>query len=83
MKLSEQHKTSPAAGVERLEYRCTSCQQGNYHFDKHSDRIEQNSQLPHKCTHCGSLVYFSIPYPALRYKGRVFVDWETIRGINV
>ncbi|MEL7291526.1 MAG: hypothetical protein AAGJ88_04315 [Pseudomonadota bacterium] len=83
MKLSENHETKPLSDVERVEYRCTECKQGYYHFDKDSKRIEQHNQMPHKCTHCGKQTFFTIPYPALRYKGRVFVDWETVRGTPI
>ncbi len=81
MKLSKDHVLKPANGVDRLEYRCTECQQGYYHFDKDAERLNKHNQLPHKCTNCSKQVYFTMPYPALFYKGRVFVDWETVRGM--
>ena len=81
MKLSQNHETKGINGVERVEFRCTVCEQGYFHFDKESKRIGEHNQLPHKCTNCGEQVFFTIPYPTLRYKGRIFADWETIRAL--
>lgn len=83
MKLSKSHVLKSVAGVERVDYLCSECQQGYYRFDKDSARIKEHNQMPHKCTHCGKQTFFTIPYPALHYKGRVFVDWETVRGTPI
>lgn len=68
--------------VERVEYPC-KCKRGVYRFDPNGKRLSKNNQLPHVCSHCGAKVYFSIPYPALKYRERIFVDWGTIRGVNI
>ncbi len=69
--------------VERIEYRCQRCEAGVYRFNRDGRRIDANKQLPHSCNVCGHEVYFSIPYPALRYRGRLFVDWQTVRSQSV
>ncbi|MDC5870222.1 hypothetical protein OPW39_15550 [Vibrio europaeus] len=69
--------------VERIEYPCSTCGHGYYHFNPKGERIEKHNQMQHNCTHCNSVTFFTIPYPALRYKGRVFVDWQTVRGLPV
>ncbi|WP_394239844.1 hypothetical protein [Vibrio astriarenae] len=66
--------------TERVEYPCERCDDGLYHYNAEGMRMSEHNQLPHACKKCGHEVYFSHPYPALRYKGRIFVDWETIRG---
>lgn len=82
MKLTKQHEMKPIADGQRLEYRCTNCDKGYYRFAKDMERLDKHNQMPHVCNNCGHQVYFVIPYPALYYKGRVFVDWETIRGLT-
>ncbi len=64
--------------VERVEFPC-QCGHGVYRYTA-SDEHTASHQLPHRCQQCNDLVYFAIPYPALRYKGRLFVDWETIKS---
>lgn len=59
--------------VERVEYLC-DCKQGYYHYATNEKRIEQHNQMPHRCTHCKKLVYFTVPYPHLRYKGKDFAS---------
>lgn len=67
--------------VERVEYSC-KCGEGYYRFDPDSERMGKHNQLPHRCTKCKELVYFTLPYPALRYKGRIFADWGTVRSLG-
>lgn len=67
--------------VERVEYPCSQCQKGVYRYQEQISKITEHNQLPHACNHCGHAVYFTVPYPALRYKNRLFVDFETIRSI--
>jgi hypothetical protein len=69
----------PIDSVERVEFAC-ECEKGVYRYNPDIKRISTHNQIPHSCNACGHIAYFTIPYPALRYKGRVFVDWETIRG---
>lgn len=76
-KTSEKRHYHEVNGIERVEYPC-KCGQGFYRYDPDGERSTHN-QLPHRCTKCNELVFFSILYPALRYKGRIFVDWETVR----
>ncbi len=69
----------PVHNIERVEYLC-QCGEGYYRYEPNGQRTTTHNQMPHRCTQCGQRVYFTIPYPALRYKGRIFVDWETVRG---
>ncbi|NOI41104.1 hypothetical protein F0251_22100 [Vibrio sp. 070316B] len=79
MRTNENRLFNNIEGVQRIEYAC-GCGKGYYRFRKDIERIEKHGQLPHTCTACQKLVYFVMPYPALSYKGRVFVDFDTIRG---
>lgn len=79
MRLNERHFVVLIDGVERVEFQCDMCGQGFYRYDKSGKHIGQHNQLSHVCSHCGHTAYFTVPYPALYYKGRVFVDLETIR----
>ncbi len=79
-KTSEKRHYHEVSGIERVEYPC-KCGQGFYRYDPDGERSVHN-QLPHRCTKCDGQVFFSIPYPALRYKGRIFVDWETVNNLN-
>ncbi|WP_240207701.1 hypothetical protein [Vibrio sp. CyArs1] len=79
MKNSDNRVYIKVDGVERVEYPC-SCNKGYFRYDPHSPKIEVHNQLPHLCTACGKQTYFTIPYPAIRYKNRIFADWQTLRG---
>jgi hypothetical protein len=69
------------AGVERVEYPCDKCNQGFYRFNPNGERIEKHNQMQHNCTVCDAVTFFTLPYPALKYKERIFCDWETVRGL--
>ncbi|ASJ41526.1 hypothetical protein (plasmid) [Vibrio vulnificus YJ016] len=77
---SDKRHYFPIGDVERVEYPCQKCNQGFYRYTPNGSRIEQHNQMHHNCTHCNAVTFFTIPYPALKYKNRIFVDWETIKG---
>ncbi len=84
MKLTKQHVLIQlGAEVSRLEYRCNVCTNGYYRYNPNASKKLIHNQHPHSCTSCGREVYFTFPYPALYYKHRIFVDWETIKGFNI
>lgn len=79
MKLTENHFTRPLKSALLVEYRC-DCGKGFYRVAQDEPRIQKHNQIPHKCTVCGKLVYFTAPYPLVRVKDESFVHWETLRG---
>lgn len=83
MAKQEQRMYKNVDQVERVEYPCNSCGVGFYRYEHTKKRIETHNQIPHTCNKCGAEVYFTLPYPALRYKGRIFVDWQTVRGLTL
>lgn len=66
--------------VERVEFKCATCTDGFYRYNPNKEHAPHYNQLAHTCNKCEALVYLAFPYPALRYKGRIFVDWNTIKG---
>lgn len=81
-KCSDNRVYLAVGGVERVEYPCQKCREGFYRFDPQGERKTTHNQMPHRCTSCKDVVYFTLPYPALRYKNRLFVDWQTVRGLS-
>lgn len=69
-------------GVERVEYKCPNCPDGLYRYSPNHNHAPTYSQLAHVCNKCGALTFLALPYPALRYKGRIFADWETMKGLT-
>ncbi len=67
--------------AQLVNARC-NCKQGVYHVSDSDKRIDTHNQIPHRCTNCNKLVYFTHPYPFVAVNGVKFVHWETIRGIN-
>lgn len=82
MHLTENHFTRPLKSALLVEYRC-DCEKGFYRVAKDVPRMTQHNQIPHKCTSCSKLVYFSVPYPLVRIKDKHFVHWETIQGERI
>lgn len=72
-------KSRPLAGVELVEYVC-SCGQGVYRVNTTLPRIKEHNQIPHQCNACQKVSYFTVPYPVLKVRGKIFVHWDTIRG---
>ncbi|NOI31804.1 hypothetical protein F0238_21210 [Vibrio coralliilyticus] len=66
-------------GVERVEFEC-DCGKGYFRYDPTLKRIPVHNQIPHSCNACGKRAYFTIPYPAIRYKNRIFADSLTLSG---
>ena len=80
MKLTDNHFTRPLKSALLVEYRC-DCGKGFYRVAKDEPRMQKHNQIPHKCTVCGKLSYFTAPYPLVRVNDQHdFVHWETIRG---
>ncbi len=81
-KQSDKRVYKPIESVDRVEFPC-ECKKGYYRYAPDGKRIQPHNQMQHNCTSCGAIAYFTIPYPALRYTNRIFVDWNTIKGNQV
>ena len=55
----------------RIEYVCDRCERGLYRLvSKTPVSADYVHKWQHRCTHCGDLAEFTLPYPLLRVNGQ-------------
>lgn len=67
----------------KIEYVCDRCELGVYRLVSKRP-IDSNYvyKWQHRCTHCGDLADFALPYPLIEVDGkpvsRMFLQWEAM-----
>ena len=67
----------------KIEYVCDRCERGVYRLvGKKPITIRYANKWQHRCTHCGDLAEFTLPYPLIEVDGktvsRLFVQHEAL-----
>ncbi|KFI12032.1 hypothetical protein F0223_23745 [Vibrio coralliilyticus] len=76
------HTFTPLKNAQLVDYHCR-CQKGVFHVDRSEKRLAEHNQIPHRCTACKALAYFTVPYPMVVVNEERFVHWETIKGEQI
>ena len=63
------HREIPAV---KIEYVCDRCERGVYRLVcKKPINTNYIHKWQHRCTHCGDLADFTVPYPLIEVRGRL------------
>ena len=67
----------------KIEYVCDRCERGVYRLvSKKPVSTHYVHRWQHRCSHCGSLADFAVPYPLIEIDGqpvsRIFVQKESL-----
>ena len=65
--------------AELIEFHCEKCGQGVYRVQPGSPRPTNPKQWVHKCSACGDEACFSVVYPLIKYKERIFMLADKLR----